>query len=277
MSTWAQRIARARELTTIYPSAADVLTFYAALAELQWGVYTQAKTRGAGGAGGFRERLDLSFLVPQFSAFLARIAEPAPPALAATARQMRAYGEVRWAGLLQVAWQPTPARSSNSGEGISQSEDASGLRARETFLARAFVQPFAEYIAERIPAVAVRSHTPTCPKCDSEPAVGVLRPEGQSARRSLICSFCSTEWSFPRGVCAGCGEDRAEQIAIFVAEQFDHVRVEACDTCKTYLKIVDLSRNGLAIPVVDELATLPLTFWAEEHGYTKLQPNLLAA
>jgi formate dehydrogenase maturation protein FdhE len=31
----------------------------------------------------------------------------------------------------------------------------------------------------------------------------------------------------------------------------------------------------LAVPVVDELASVPLDIWAEEQGYTKLQPNLL--
>jgi hypothetical protein len=29
----------------------------------------------------------------------------------------------------------------------------------------------------------------------------------------------------------------------------------------------DLTKNGLAIPVVDELATIPLNLWAEENGY----------
>ena len=55
----------------------------------------------------------------------------------------------------------------------------------------------------------------------------------------------------------------------------DHVRVEACDTCRTFLKSVDLTKNGLAVPEVDEVATLALDFWAAEHGYAKLQLNLL--
>jgi formate dehydrogenase maturation protein FdhE len=38
---------------------------------------------------------------------------------------------------------------------------------------------------------------------------------------------------------------------------------------------VDLTKNGHAVPVVDELATIPLNLWAQEHGYTKVQPNLL--
>jgi FdhE protein len=53
-----------------------------------------------------------------------------------------------------------------------------------------------------------------------------------------------------------------------------HVRVEACDTCRVYLKAVDLTKNGLAVPEVDEIAAVALDLWAAEHGYTKLQTNL---
>ena len=41
------------------------------------------------------------------------------------------------------------------------------------------------------------------------------------------------------------------------------------------LSIIDLSKNGLADPLVDELASVPLDLWAQEHGYAKLHPNLL--
>jgi formate dehydrogenase maturation protein FdhE len=36
------------------------------------------------------------------------------------------------------------------------------------------------------------------------------------------------------------------------------VRTDVCDTYHTYLKCIDLTKTGLAIPVVDELATIPL-------------------
>ncbi len=62
---------------------------------------------------------------------------------------------------------------------------------------------------------------------------------------------------------------------VYTAGEFEHVRIEACETCKTYIKTVDLTKNGLAVPVVDELATTPLNLWAQEKGYTKLEPNLL--
>jgi len=52
--------------------------------------------------------------------------------------------------------------------------------------------------------------------------------------------------------------------------------VECCDTCHTYIKSIDLSKNGLADPLVDELASVPLDLWAQDRGYAKLHPNLLA-
>ena len=34
-------------------------------------------------------------------------------------------------------------------------------------------------------------------------------------------------------------------------------------------------RTATPVPVVDEIATVALNIWAEEHGYSKLEPNLL--
>jgi FdhE protein len=76
-------------------------------------------------------------------------------------------------------------------------------------------------------------------------------------------------------VCPACGEQIVEKLAVYTAEQFPHVRVEACDTCRYYVKTVDLTKNGHALPVVDELATIPLNLWAQEHAYVKLRSNLL--
>jgi FdhE protein len=106
--------------------------------------------------------------------------------------------------------------------------------------------------------------------------VAVLRAEGYGARRSLICSLCAHEWEFLRATCPACGETRPEALPVYTPEQFDYVRIEACDTCKQYLKAIDLTKNGLAVPIVDELATVPLDLWAGEKAYTKLCPNLFS-
>jgi FdhE protein len=68
-----------------------------------------------------------------------------------------------------------------------------------------------------------------------------------------------------------------KKLPVYVAEQFPHVRVEACDTCKFFMRTIDLTKDGHAVPVVDDLAAIPLTLWAHEHGYRRLQANLLGS
>jgi formate dehydrogenase maturation protein FdhE len=114
-----------------------------------------------------------------------------------------------------------------------------------------------------------------CPSCGSKPVVGVLRGEGDGAKRALICSLCSLEWPYRRIICANCGEEDKEKLPVYIAEQIDHIRVEACDTCRTYLKSVDLTKDGFAVPQVDEIATVALNLWADERGYTKIETNVL--
>jgi formate dehydrogenase maturation protein FdhE len=64
---------------------------------------------------------------------------------------------------------------------------------------------------------------------------------------------------------------------VYVAEQFPHVRVESCDTCQHYLRTIDLTKDGNAVPEADDLAAIPLTLWAQEHGYLRIHTNLLGA
>jgi len=114
-----------------------------------------------------------------------------------------------------------------------------------------------------------------CPFCHRKPGIAVLRQQGDGARRSLMCSFCLAEWDFRRIVCPACGEEDNRKLPVYTADQFKYIRVECCDSCRTYLKAINLTRNGLAEPIVDELACVPLDLWARERGYAKLELNLL--
>jgi len=89
------------------------------------------------------------------------------------------------------------------------------------------------------------------------PLMGVLRPEGDGGKRFLLCSFCSQEWEFRRILCPTCGEEADAKLPVYVAEQLPHIRVEACDTCKFFIPGIDLTKDGNAIPLVDDLAAIP--------------------
>jgi FdhE protein len=143
------------------------------------------------------------------------------------------------------------------------------------FLTRAFLQPYAEFlVADMLPPVLPMTVC-RCPRCDALPLLGVLRPEGDGGKRFLQCSFCSQEWDFRRIFCAHCGEDREQKLPVYIAEQFPHIRVECCDTCKHFLRTIDLTKEGNAVPIVDDLAAIPLSLWAQDNGYTRIQGNLL--
>jgi FdhE protein len=138
------------------------------------------------------------------------------------------------------------------------------------FFWRVLMQPYAEHF--RKPGEGTGS---TCPSCGGKPVVGVLRGEGDGAKRALICHLCRLEWPYRRVICPNCGEEDKEKLPVYIAEQIESVRVDACDTCRTYLKSVDLTKDGFAIPEVDEIATVALNLWADEHGYSKIETNIL--
>jgi len=76
-------------------------------------------------------------------------------------------------------------------------------------------------------------------------------------------------------VCASCGEERPFKLAYFQSDQFDHVRIEACESCKQYIKGIDQTRFGLAVPLIDDVASAALDLWATEKGYAKIELNLV--
>ena len=251
-SKWDQRIRRADELAAEHPFAAEVLRFYSHVARFQKDLYA-----GMAGVGA-----DLSLLLPRFPDFLSHIAAAAPEPMAQCARDLKKREPADWLDALNRFWRDAPQFQPEPG------------RAAE-LLACIFLQPYAEYLADRSEPAPPRETFGTCPFCRSRPIAGVLRQEGDGGKRSLICSLCATEWDIGRMVCAACGEQDVEKLAVYTAEQFPHVRVEACDTCHYYIKTVDLTKNGHAVPVVDELATIPLNLWAQEHAYVKVRANLL--
>jgi FdhE protein len=148
--------------------------------------------------------------------------------------------------------------------------------ARGDYLSRALLKPWVELLAlERRQPVRDRRRG-TCPFCGGSPWVATRRilPESHGAQRTLVCALCAGNWEFPRVRCPACGEASPEKLPMFQEPQNAAVRIEACDTCKRYVKSIDLSLDARPIPEVDDLASLPLDLWALEQGYERIEPGL---
>lgn len=134
---------------------------------------------------------------------------------------------------------------------------------------------FSRVMAEFEPP-AIRGRAPRdneCPLCGHPPQLGVLRPEGHGSALTLACSLCRHEWPYPRATCPGCGETDPHKIAFGTTEAFPAIQTMTCDSCWSYLHLIDLGKDPLAVPEADELSAQPLDVWAIEQGYRKLTPN----
>lgn len=271
-SPWQQRIQRAEKLGAQHPYATEILAFYAHVARFQQNLYERLRSGSPGvppavlletqsasrRLSGLQDDAATNTLLARFPEFLALVEGNAPAPLAQVARELHASGPASWPGLMTQCWthidSPTDPRE---------------------FLVLAFLQPYAEFARSQAELPPENSASRLCPFCQRKPALAILRPQGDGGSRSLLCGLCLAEWEFRRLVCAACGEEEPAQLPVYTADELPHVRVECCDTCKTYIKCIDLTKNGLADPLVDELASVPLNLWAQERGFAKLHPNLL--
>ena len=261
---WQRRTERAKDLARLYPFAAEILRFYGEVVRFQKDLYHRLE-----GSPGRKHSPkpqvagppELGLLLARFRPFLSVVQAHGPAQLAQAARQLDAGSGDSHTQLLNAFWDHMGTADAPPGP--------------EQFFARAFLEPYAEFVRSRSDLHWDGYTQSICPFCGRQPGLGVLRPLGDGGQRSLVCSFCAAEWQFRRIVCASCGEQDHRKLPVYTADELPHVRVECCDTCKRYLKTVDLTKNGLADPVVDEIAAVPLDLWAQERGYTKLQPNLM--
>jgi len=261
------RMQRADRLSSPYSGATEFLEFYRHIAShqklLAANIAASSQFRPGGGlAAGVRDELDLTLLLPYFRGYLSMVEQHAPPALADSARRMALLPSESWIASLDAYWKHA---------GIYDQQ----VGAFAQFLPRAFLEPYAEFRGALTPRAPLVGTPRLCPVCGSRPLLGILRPEGDGGKRFLVCSFCLQEWEFRRIYCPTCGEEAEDKLPIYIAEDTPHIRVEACDACKFYLRTIDMTKDGNAIPLVDDLAAIPYSLWAHEQGYARLQPNLL--
>jgi FdhE protein len=148
--------------------------------------------------------------------------------------------------------------------------------ARDDYLSRAILQPWVRLLAgdRRAPGRTLRPGT--CPFCSGLPWMVIRKPEPEShgAQRNLCCALCGGEWAFSRIRCPSCGEADPEKLPYFHDETRSAVRIEACETCKRYVKSIDLTLDARPIAEVDDLVTVALDLWAQEEGYVRIEPGL---
>ena len=106
-----------------------------------------------------------------------------------------------------------------------------------------------------------------CPVCGSEPKFAELRGEELAASKYLHCGFCGWAWPVRRLGCPFCDNKDHNRLQTLIIENHLQCKLEVCDVCRRYLKLVDNKEFIGLIPEVEVLASPHLDVAAMERGY----------
>jgi FdhE protein len=130
-------------------------------------------------------------------------------------------------------------------------------------------------LANQIKGKAVANNTDKswlCPVCNSMPVASIIQLGGNNGLRYLHCSLCESEWYVPRVKCTCC--DNMQDIQYFsLDKELAAIKTECCDTCHSYLKILDQDKDPHMEIIADDIASLMLDIKTEEEGFAKSGMN----
>ena len=254
VTTYAERGKRAAELAERYDFAREPLALYASVAEAQGWVFERARA----------DRPN----VEDLAAYTVRAALPDVMSAVMTA----GTETLREAVLLRFHQGDLERMVTSWLRGDAQD-------GTDVFLARAATAPVLEALPEVARALPIVGEERFCPTCGGPPQVSVFVDSGEAlvtGQRRLVCARCANEWVYPRMTCVACGETESSKLVVLAdPEQLPHLRIDACERCKRYIVSVDARLEGHAVPIVDEIAAIPLDIAAAERGFTKVTPNLM--
>ncbi len=252
-----RRAARAETLATRAPSAEEPLRFAAGLYRAQGALAAFLETEHAVDALTGHLDGDVDRFLDRVGGILRYAAEEGPETLAEQARARQEDLPATRRTRLLVYW-------------------AGDRTTREDYLSRAILRPYVEALRSlTVPPDRIHKQG-RCPFCGGLPWIAARR-EGsltEGAKRMLACGLCGGEWSFGRILCPACLEEDPMKLPAFSAAPHPTVRIEACETCRRYVKSLDLSEDARPIPEVDDVVSLSLDLWAREQGYERIEPGL---
>ena len=174
-----------------------------------------------------------------------------------------------WETIIRASFNPGPEEE----ETLEKEVKTSGEHDDQLDLIDLFIEeslrPELEAVAEQYGALVEKSGWTEgyCPICGKEPKIGEIR-ESEDGRRYLFCHQCGYKWHFRRIKCPFCGNEEQHSLAYFAVEGEERHRVDVCNKCRRYIKIIELSKSSEDVNLdVEDITTLHLDMLAYEEGY----------
>jgi FdhE protein len=256
---WENGPERIDQLLGVRDEARELLWFYQSLLVFQKSLFELLDEANLTGS----VARDMRNLVDHLGIFFTWVTENGSTQLRSQAHEMIRWERQRQESLLLAYW---------------RNEEIAG----GNFFPKAFLQPYAAHLVQRQITIADRQRSNSgCSACGAPPQLSYLQSPSsntgaasEGAGRHLLCSLCFSQWPINRICCFHCNEHNPDKLPYYQSESLPTARIEACDTCRHYIKGIDLTKDARAVPLVDEIATPVLDLWAQENGYTKVELNL---
>jgi FdhE protein len=173
-----------------------------------------------------------------------------------------------WETIIRASFNPGPEEE----ESLEKEVKTPGEHDDQLDLIDLFIEeslrPELEAIAEQYGALVEKSGWTEgyCPICGKEPKIGEIR-ESEDGRRYLFCHQCGYKWHFRRIKCPFCGNEEQHSLAYFAVEGEESHRVDVCNKCRRYIKIIELPKSSEDVNLdVEDITTLHLDMLAYEEG-----------
>jgi FdhE protein len=219
-------------------------------------------------AGGF-PLVDFSSVIgdltepQQYFLALLEIAEKRAPGETGEMARKILDGEIRFNDLIYESFNPLPLEEEEAADDEEEASfDLVGLFIEES------MRPALEKVATRYGSAVTKAGWTEgyCPVCGREPKIGEIRDEEGS--RYLFCNQCGFEWNYRQIKCPFCGNEEQQSLAYFTIEGDERYRVDVCNECKRYIKIIDFREAKQKADLdVEDIATLHLDMLANDEGY----------
>lgn len=237
---------RSARAETLPPS--PILSFVSALCRAQGAIATGLEASAA---------IDLDHLLPLTESFLRTIAERGSEQLVEQALERLDDDAATARARLLAYW----------------NGDAT---ARDDYLSRAILRPYAEVLRSRSLTPDREHKRGHCPFCGGPPMISTRKsmPDAEAGLRMLHCALCGLEWNFNRACCPSCFEEKPDNLPVYRSDAYPTVRIEACETCRRYVKSIDLTVDARPIAEIDDVVSLSMDLWAMDEGLTRIEPGL---
>jgi FdhE protein len=133
-------------------------------------------------------------------------------------------------------------------------------------------RPYFSVLRERSAAAGNRWDSGRCPVCSGAPALAAIESDES---RLLFCPYCGARGAFRRTGCPICLEEDTSRITLLTVEGEAHLRIDACESCRFYLKTAtgEGLRGRPFVPDLTDIVSIPLDIIAQSRGFIRSGPN----